>query len=284
MIPAFNSFFNGSYAQIHSGGEHTKYDGARHHDIHLEYLTAVYYHVSQSGGGNEVFSHDRADPCKPYVDLEHIHKRRYVGGEYELGKYLKLRCAHRFQQKYFALVNAHKPVEHAYNGDYDANEYRHHDYGLYTRADPDDYYRTERNLGQRVEHDYIRFEYVPQPCETPKQYGYYYAESARGDKADYALGERESDMLEYFRRRDLAHRFDYARRGGRDKRVHPPYGCYKFPKPYYSRKKSYAPKYYRNFIISSFCEIQFARCFGVPNFRWKRRAFPVVFHMITSLT
>ncbi len=72
VIATLCDFFYGGDAEIHYRCEDTENDGARHNEIHFEYLAAVDDQVPKTCRRYEVFAHDRSDPGKPDVDFEHI--------------------------------------------------------------------------------------------------------------------------------------------------------------------------------------------------------------------
>lgn len=71
--------FQQYHKRIHSCRQKAQNKGCAHHEIQLEYLTAIDYEISESCPRDNVFSHDGADPCHTHINFQHGDNGR-IGG------------------------------------------------------------------------------------------------------------------------------------------------------------------------------------------------------------
>ena len=161
-------FYDGDEG-VHRSGKHAQHDRAGHHEVEVKDLTAVYDQVSQPCARDEVFAHDRSHPAQTHIDLECGDDRRRVGGEHEQRELLPLGRIHRVEQHQLAGVRLQKSAQHADDGDDYADQDRHKDDRAIARAYPNDDDRTECDLGERVEHDEVRFEHLAERRAPPQR-------------------------------------------------------------------------------------------------------------------
>ena len=69
-----NDLFCEHDEKIHGGGEYAQNEGRCHDEIELEDLPAIYNELAEPGFGNDVLSHDGADPRHADADLQHADK------------------------------------------------------------------------------------------------------------------------------------------------------------------------------------------------------------------
>ena len=151
-----DEFFRQHDEEIHACRQNAQDKSRRHDEVEFEDLPAVYDEITEPRFRDDVFAHDRADPCHADAYFQHSDKVGQRGGDHELGQDLQFARAHGTEQGDLVFIRREEAAEHVHDGDDDADEDGHEHDCRRTRAEPDDDDGPERDFRQAVQNDDIR--------------------------------------------------------------------------------------------------------------------------------